>query len=251
MSAMQENRLYRDLSWLWPMWGDPAGEYRVYCDHVASLIKKHAKREVRTVLNVGCGGGKNVSRLKRRFDVTGLDISPAMLELARQLNPECAFVEADMRHFALERRFDAILIDDAVAYMTSEEDLRSLFRRAQEHLSPGGVMIVAPDDTTETFQQDKTSVWRSEPHLAPKGIEVTYVVNDYDPDPGDTSYESTVVFLIREDGRLRIEQDLHILGLFPIDVWRTLMLDTGFEVHEEEYSEDSNCWTEFVCVKAR
>jgi SAM-dependent methyltransferase len=155
------NRLYDDLAWLWPMWGDPSTEYRSYCDHVGSLFKKYSKREILSFLNLGCGGGKNVSNLKREFDVTGLDISPAMIELAKQSNPECAFVQADMRSFTLEKRYDVILVDDAVAYITAEEDLRSLFKNAYEHLFPGGVMIAGPDDTTETFEQNKTSIWRS------------------------------------------------------------------------------------------
>ena len=78
------------------MWGDPATEYRSYCDHIEALIKTYAKREIRTLLNVGCGGGKNVCNLKRTFDVTGLDISPAMLEMSRALNPECAFLQGDI-----------------------------------------------------------------------------------------------------------------------------------------------------------
>ena len=242
-------RLYYDLAWLWPMWGDPATEYRSYCNHIASLLRKHSGREIRSLLNVGCGGGKNVFNLKREFNVTGLDLSPAMVEIARKLNPECAFVQGDMRTFALEKRYDAILIDDAVAYITEEEDLRSLFRRSHEHLSPGGVMIVGPEDTVENFRQNKTDVWLSESHLTPRGVEVTYVVNSYDPDPNDTSYESAMVFLIRQDGKLRIEHDLHILGLFPLGLWKEILCDVGFQVHEEEYREGEEIHKEFVCVK--
>lgn len=249
ISSLRTNRLYGDLSWLWPMWGDPATEYRSYCDHVGRLFKKYARREVVWVLNVGCGGGKNVFNLKREFEVTGLDISPAMLALARELNPACTFVEGDMRDFAIQKRFDAVLIDDAVAYITTEDDLRRVFENAYEHLSAGGVMLVGPDETRETFEQNKTSVWQSQPHLAPRGIEVTYIVNSYDPDPSDTCYESAMVFLIRDDGNLRVEQDRHILGLFSLDRWKAILSDVGFELHEEQYTEGSKCFAEFACVK--
>ena len=46
-------------------------------------------------------------------------------------------------------RFDAIVIDDGVSYMTSREDLARLFRAAYGHLELGGVMIVSPDKTKE------------------------------------------------------------------------------------------------------
>ena len=52
-------RLYSDLSWPWPLWGDPDGEYAEWCAHVVAMIEKHAKREVHTLLNLGCGGGRH------------------------------------------------------------------------------------------------------------------------------------------------------------------------------------------------
>ena len=68
------------------MWGDPAGEYAQWCDHVIQLIRQYSKCEVHSLLNMGCGGGKNIFNLKRDFDVTGVDISKAMLSLAKELN---------------------------------------------------------------------------------------------------------------------------------------------------------------------
>ena len=69
----QPCRLYSDLAWLWPLWGD-ASEYAPYCAHVTRLIRQYARREVRSRLNLGCGGDKNVLNLKPEFAVTGLNI---------------------------------------------------------------------------------------------------------------------------------------------------------------------------------
>ena len=97
--------LYTDLAWLWPLWGD-ADEYAHYCRHVASLIEQHAERPAGTLLDIGCGGGRNVLNLKGTFRVTGVDLSPTMLAQARNLNPESTFVHGDMRTFRLGRTFD-------------------------------------------------------------------------------------------------------------------------------------------------
>lgn len=133
-------RLYDDLAWLWPMWGRPEA-YAGYCAHVGRLLQAHARIPVRTLLDVGCGGGKNVFNLKRACEVTGLDLSPRMLEHARELNPECEFVQGDMRVFRLERTFDAVLMDDSISYMASVADLRSAFAAAWRHLRPGGIRL--------------------------------------------------------------------------------------------------------------
>ena len=246
--ADQTYRLYSDLAWLWPMWGD-ASEYAPYCAHVTRLIRQSARREVHSLLNMGCGGGKNVFNLKQDFAVTGLDISPAMLDLASQLNPECRFLQADMRTFSLPERFDAILIDDAICYMTTETDLRAVFQSAYAHLHAGGVMVCGPDDTPETFVQNHTRATHAAA-AKPEHVEVVFIENYFDPAPGDTEYDALMIYLIRENGQLRIEHDLHRLGLFSLDVWRRLLISAGFEIHAVEYAEDGKRFAEFACVKA-
>jgi len=52
------------------MWGDPTVEYAHYCAHVNRLIRQHAQRPVASLLNIGCGGGKNVFNLKEHYQVT-------------------------------------------------------------------------------------------------------------------------------------------------------------------------------------
>ena len=241
-------RLYDDLAWLWPIWGS-AEEYADYCNHVARLMREHAQIPVNSLLNIGCGGGKNVFNLKRHYDVTGLDLSSRMLELAKDLNPECEFVQGDMRTFFLQQMFDAVLVDDAVSYMASRVDLRATFEAAWRHLCPGGVMVVCPDDTKETFVQNQTVVTPAVGKRNPADVEVVFVENSYDPDPDDDHYEETIVYLIREGGKLRVETDRHILGLFALDVWRETLAEVGFRIHEETYVERDKEYVMFSCLK--
>jgi len=84
--------LYTDLLWLWPMWGDASGEYTHYCRYVVNLIQQYAEQPARTLLDIGCGGGKNALNLKQQFSVTMLDVSPVMIAQAKSMNPECTFV---------------------------------------------------------------------------------------------------------------------------------------------------------------
>jgi len=43
-----------------------------------------------------------------------------MLELSRTINPEAEHILGDMRTLRLGRTFDAVLIHDAICYMTTE-----------------------------------------------------------------------------------------------------------------------------------
>jgi len=240
-------RLYTDLAWLWPMWGDATTEYAHYCDHVAGLVRQYTQHAATTLLNIGCGGGKNVLTLKREFNVTGLDLSPIMLAQAQALNPDCTFVQGDMRTFRLGRTFEAVLMDDAISHMNCRADFVAAMRTAHVHLSPGGVLIVTPDVTRETFQQNKTTVT----HAARDGLDVVFVENVHDPDPTDESYETTILYLIRDHGPLRIETDHWTMGLFSLDTWRAVLRETGFEIHEGRYNLDGDTYTVFACVKRK
>jgi SAM-dependent methyltransferase len=231
---VKETRLlYNELAWLWPLWGDAGTEYADYSCEVVRLIRQHAGIPVTTLLDIGCGGGKNVLNLKQHFDVTGLDISPVMLAQAAELNPECRFIEGDMRTFRLGEMFDAILMDDAISHMNSLADFRATLRVAHEHLNPGGVLIVTPDVTSETFEQNKTTTT----NVHHDGLDVTIIENVYDPDPSDEQYDATILYLIRQKGRLQIETDHWKLGLFPLQTWRDILRETGFYFHESPYMQ--------------
>jgi hypothetical protein len=99
--------------------------------------------------------------------------------------------------------------------------------------------------TTETFQQNKTSTTPA----TRAGVDVVFVENVYDPDPTDEQYETTILYLIREQGRLRIETDRWTMGIFSLDTWRQVLHETGFEVQEGRYQAGADEYPTFACVK--
>jgi SAM-dependent methyltransferase len=209
------------------------------------MVRRYSGRPATTLLDIGCGGGKNVLNLKRDFDVTGLDLSPNMLAQAKELNPESTFVQADMRTFKLDSTFDAVLMDDGITHMNCRADFVKAFSNAYAHLSPGGVLVATPDVTFESLQQNKTTTTP-----ATRGaLEVVFIENLYDPDPTDEQYETTILYLIRDHGRLRIETDHWTMGLFSLDTWRHVLRETGFQVHEGLFSLEEYEYTVFACVK--
>jgi hypothetical protein len=151
-----------------------------------------------------------------------------MLRNSIQLNPEVEHHVGDMRSIRLGRKFKAVLIHDAINHMLSEEDLRSAFATAADHLDPGGLFVAAPDFFKETFSDPRVD---HATHSDEK-MELTYIAYSYDPDPGDTTVETIMFYLLRERGGLRIEQDRHVLGLFPRADWRAWMEEAGFTVEE-------------------
>ena len=224
---MSSNRLYKDLSWLWPLW-EKVEDYQPESARFISLIKKHCPKAW-TILDIACGGGKNDYWLKKRFAVTGVDLSPQMIAQARRLNPKADYHVGDMRSFDLKKKFDAVFFNDGIIYMQTEKDLLKALKNARRHLKPGGVMALYVEDCKERFEQSKTSVWRSRSG----GYDITYIENDHDHDPKDSTYQMTFVYLIRRGKSLRIEHDTHTAGLFTLAQWRKTLKQAGFKVIED------------------
>ena len=242
-----QQRLYHDLAWAWPIISPPQG-YVEETEQLCSIIQGHSRLEARTLLNLGCGGGHNDFTLKEHFDVTGVDTSEAMLKLARQLNPEVSYLAGDMRTVRLHTTFDVVTIFDSVNYMVTVQDLRSAFMTAFAHLRPGGVFLTVVEATPERFEQNWT---QCSTHTG-GDVEIAFIENSYDPDLTDTAYEVTFVYLIRRGGRLEVETDRHVCGIFALETWRGLLKEVGFEVSEMEFTYNvggARTYPVFVCVK--
>jgi SAM-dependent methyltransferase len=248
MDETFERRMYDDLVWAWPFISDPAS-YENEVKLFIGLIKGRAVGPVKTALHLGCGGGHMDFTFKEEFQLTGVDLSEGMLEHARALNPEVEYMIGDMRDTRLGRTFDVVGIFDSISYMTSQKELRAAFETAWAHLRPGGVFIVYAEQTKEQFEQNKT--------FARTGVDgdtsVTLIENDYDPDPEDTTMEYTLVYLIRRDGKLTIEKEQHIMGIFPLRVWTRILRFVGFEVERRKFTYSAE-WADleyqlFLCRK--
>jgi len=209
----------------------PVEDYQEEGELLAKIIAEESHIPVETLLDLGCGGGHVDFYLKRHFQITAVDISPPMLQLARTLNPEITYLPGDMRTIRLDRLFDAVLIHDAINCMLTPDDLGAAFQTAYQHLRPGGVFITLVEVWPGSFHQNRTAVTSRK-----KGdVEIVFIENYYDPDPKDTSYESSFVYLIRQKGRLVVERDHHLCGIFPVETWLRLLKDVGFAVKERKY----------------
>jgi SAM-dependent methyltransferase len=242
-----QQRLYKDLSWIWPI-VSPPDDYVRETDYFSNIIKEHAAINVHSVLDLGCGGGNHDYTLKQHFNVTGVDNSEAMLKLARSLNPEVDYHLGDMRNLQMEGIFDAVTIFDSINSMLTESDLAAAFTTAYIYLKPGGILLTMAETTKENFRQNRMFC---STHVK-DDMDITFVQNYYDSNPADTIYEATFGFLIRQGGRLRIENDRHLFGIFRANVWHDLLKNTGFNVIEKElepHHKEMEPFPLFICSK--
>jgi SAM-dependent methyltransferase len=227
-------KLYRELAGWWPILSAPA-EYAEEAEFYRQAMLSLSPSGPRTMLELGSGGGNNASHLKQHFEMTLVDLSPGMLAVSQKLNPECEHLQGDMRTVRLNRSFDAVFIQDAIVYMTTEADLRRAIETAYVHCRPGGVALFTPDEVQETFEPSTGYGGHDG-----DGRALRYLEWVWDPDPADTHYILAMVYLLRErTGELHSILDEHHCGLFGHDDWLRIIGEVGFDPHWKpfEHSE--------------
>lgn len=135
---MDKKEVIRFFDALAPAWD----EDNVHNDEIIDFIldKAGVKKGTR-VLDVACGTGVLFpDYLKRGAIVTGIDISPEMVEIAKSKFPEIGIVCGDAEALELEGRFDAIVIYNAFPHFPNPRGLIKALSRALEE---GGRLSVA------------------------------------------------------------------------------------------------------------
>lgn len=226
-SQDQENgglKMYHEIAGWWPLLSTPQ-DYAEEAAFIRGILKAAVVGPLRTLLELGSGGGNNASYLKDDFQLTLVDLSEKMLEVSQQLNPQVEHLQGDMRQVDLGRTFDAVLIHDAIMYMTSPEDLLAAMQTARRHCRPGGAALFIPDYVQETFSPGTDHGGHDG-----DGRSLRYLEWCYDPDPDDQTFVTEYVYLLREaPDQVQVLRERHTEGLFPRQLWLDLIGAAGFE----------------------
>ncbi len=224
------NLFYDELASWWPLISPPA-EYAEESAFYADLLRSYSSDRPTSLLELGSGGGSNAFHLKRVFpELTLVDAASQMLQVSRDLNPECEHLLGDMFSIRLERNFDCCFVHDAICYATSIDQLGAVLKTVYAHLKRGGVAVLAPDFVRETFRESTDQGGYDDGDQGIRYLEWTW-----DPDPADSTYIADYAFLIR-DGKEepRTLHDRHIEGLFSKEEWLSVLREVGFEPHVVE-----------------
>jgi len=120
----------------------------------SKVIQKLRRNGVQTVLDAGCGDGRNSFHLEERgFFITGVDISQTALEIAseravREARNRVVFMEGDICNLKVNGPFDCVICCDALGQVPDPAKAVAEFWKV---LHPGGILIAnlyTPEDST-------------------------------------------------------------------------------------------------------
>ena len=134
----------------------------------------------KSALDIACGTGVLCEILHDTgMDVTGMDLSEGMIEIAKSGNPLIHYDVADMITYQPGKRFDLVTCTgDAVNHISDPTNVESIFRNVYDYLNPGGYFVfdilneneVSDSEPFEMDYDDTTKVWFQMTRLGEKQV---------------------------------------------------------------------------------
>lgn len=201
--------------------------YNEWVDFTQAAIKKSGKK-IEQIADFGCGTGEITTRLaKAGYSMTGVDYSAEMLTYAEHKASKdklsIQWICQDLRELEGLIHFDAVVsYCDVMNYITTEEELKLVFKRAADSLNDGGLFIfdvhslshVDHHYINQTFadvMDDASYIWFC------SGGDV----------PGEMYHDLTFFSL---DGKIYERFDeYHYQRTYSVAFYKKLLIATGFE----------------------
>jgi ubiquinone/menaquinone biosynthesis C-methylase UbiE len=223
-------------------------------------LAAEANSNTQAVLETACGTGRVAIRLAQDgFEVVGLDLSSAMLDIAREKSigmSNMRWVQADMRSFELGETFGLVIIPGhSFQNILTAADQVECLESIRRHISPGGVLVAHLDHLSVSWlgdlRGDQGGVFKTaDPFTHPKtGRQIrTSQAWSYEP-ATQTAISETIWEEINDDGKVSDRWEsgplrFHCVFRFEMEYLLTL---TGFDVEEvygdfyrEELTDDSS-----------
>jgi len=121
-------------------------DYEAETEEIHRLIAEHNPNAT-ALLDIGCGTGEHAYRLTHQYgyQVDGIDIEPAFVDLAKKKNPRDTFTVADMADFHLSKNYDVLLcLFSSIGYIDSTDNLQATMHCFMSHVKPDGLLIIEP-----------------------------------------------------------------------------------------------------------
>jgi SAM-dependent methyltransferase len=113
-----------------------------------------------SILDLGCGSAEPIARyfIEKGCHVTGVDSSPALIDLCKSRFPDQNWIVNDMRTLSLSRCLDGILAWDSFFHLCPE-DQRPMFDIFRAHAAPHAALMF----TSGTIHGEAIGTFQGEP----------------------------------------------------------------------------------------
>lgn len=202
-------------------------DYAKESKEIYEMVRKYKPR-ANEVLDIGCGTGEHHKYLKDVYSLTGLDINPNFIEMARQKVPNAAYEVGDMRAFDLGKKFEVILcLFSSIAYIQNYEELISTLKTFRSHLQADGLLIIEPWISPENWYEGKLHM------LTYENDDVKICRMNQSGREGEHSIINFHYLIGTEEEGVRHFEERHELLLLTVEQMKAAFVEAGFIVDHD------------------
>ena len=207
-------------------------DYKKWADFIEKIIEKeYTDGRPELVLDLGCGTGSMTLELAARgYDMTGVDGSVEMLDIAREraeergLSDKMLWLCQDMTEFELYGTVDVtVSCLDCINHLTEEEDLIKCLSLVHNYLIPEGLFIF---DVNGKYKFE--NIYAEECYVMEDEGEFLTWQNYYDPETEICDFYITL-FTEKDDGVYTRCDDEGQERMYPIESLKSALEKCGFE----------------------
>ena len=242
---MERNTAYAHLA----KWFEYLNDDCDYENWSQYLILKLSAFPLTTGLDIGCGGGWFTRAFQKHgYQMTGMDISPEMLDFAQEqafkTGVRSEYILGDISARKLPKRFDfATAVNDCVNYIPKDK-LNAAFKNVAAALKKGGVFLF--DISSKRKFQEKIANTVS----ADDREDITYLA--FNRVDGDKAVLDVTLFVKRADGAFERLDETHIQYIYTREEIETALKNNGFSVVSVEGHLGTDAETsDRICFLAR
>lgn len=199
-------------------------DYRAIYDTLKPILEMN---RVESILEVACGTGRLMALLESGgYRVTGLDLSPEMLALARP-RVNGVLVQRDMRELEFSEEFDVVLcLGSSFTYMSTDHDALKALRGFHIALKPGGILVFDNFDARR-FDPERYRDWRESVYRV-EGATITRRTRNRGWDSETYRWMTEWEYTIEKGGSAETVTDSGALRAFTYEQLSGFLYEAGF-----------------------
>lgn len=223
------------------------------------LFKEHG---CRSIIDVGCGTGNHALRLSRLgYEVTGVDVSPTMLKIAKEKDKEAKikFIQGDMKK--LEKivpkgqKFDAaICLGQTFYHLITNRDMQAFLDGLHKILRKNGLFIFNARNGRKIREEYLNKLFLDHMIIEEKLQLLLLAYNTRHPRNRNVIIWRPI-YLMKENDKVDLQLREHKLRWFYFSRLKKILTENHFEVTatysgnmKEEFKEDEHATMWFVTI---
>lgn len=218
------------------------------------LFRQHKSR---SVIDIGCGTANHAIRLsKLGYEVTGIDISPAMIKIAKEKDKKAKIrlIQGDMKKLEKAipkgQKFDAaVCLGQTFYHLITNRDVQAFLSNLHKVMEKNGLFIFNARNATK-IREDHLDRLLLDHMITEENLQLLLLFyNTRHPRNKDIMIWRPI-YLIKEDGRVDFQIREHKLRWFQHSWLKRALNDYGFHVvatysgpmKEKFTKEDTEMW---------